>query len=239
MVKGDNYDINNDTLFIPIDTISGQGNTSAPEYGLTFDNGVDFLIKIHGSGDSHIYVDRYYDAFYYHFIESRILSDFPLEDNVDVKNSGVFNNMRMCYGYHLTVKGTNEEVPDKVYETGKLLYGNGNPELENYASLSDFCFGYGCVEIRIPWQLLNVMDPSSRQQIGDFREEQVITAQDYEYFNFGFAYESNNTNMNIQINGVYSYTSWNMPKWHERLKPAYYELQDYLAKYNTDLRNGK
>ena len=34
--------------------------------------------------------------------------------------------------------------------------------------------------------------------------------------------------------GDYSYEEWNIPTWHERLKPSYYELQKYLEKYRTE-----
>ncbi len=231
MVKAEGYDFNNDTLYIPINTISGQGNTSAESENLTFDDGADFLIKLHGAKDSHIYVDRYYDAFNYHFVESRILTDFPQLKDSGVKDSGEFDEMMMCYGYHLKVGGTGAEVPDKAYETGKLLYGNANPESKDYASLADFCYGENGVELRIPWQLLNVMDPSSKQQIGDFFEEQVFSPQPYDAFDFGFGYVKGSGSMEISLSGSYTYKEWNIPEWHERLKPSYYELQKYLKKY--------
>ena len=144
--------------------------------------------------------------------------------------------MMLCYGYHLKVGGTGAEVPDKAYETGKLLYGNGNPEAEDYASLTDFCYGDGGVELRIPWQLLNVMDPSSKQQMSDFNEEQVIQPQDFDSFDFGFGFVKGKEALSISLSGSYTYDEWKMPTWHERLKPSYYELQTYLEKYRT---NGK
>lgn len=231
MVDAENYDFNNDTIYIPVDTISGQGNTSAPAYNLTFDEGADFLIKIHGASDSHIYVDRYYDAFNYHYVESGILSDLPKLKNSDQKDSGEFDEMLMCYGYNLTVKGTDKVVPDKAYETGKLLYGNGNPDADDYASLTDFCYADGKVELRIPWQLLNVMDPSSKQQMSDFWQDQVFTPQDYDSFSFGMGVCTDKSKKSISFGGSYTYTGWNTPTWHERLKPSYFQLQDYLRQY--------
>ena len=231
MIDAENYDFNNDTLFIPADTILNQGNTKAADYDITFDDGADFLIKIHGANDSHIYVDRYYDAFNYYFVESGMLSDFPKLLDSNVKDNGLFDEMMLCYGYHLTVKGTNATVPDKAYETGLLKYGNANPDNEDYQSLADFCFGDGCIELRIPWQLFNVMDPSSKMQIGDFWEDQVFTPQEYESFSFGFGYRKNNERLKIDFLGDYSYEPWNVPKWHERLKPSYDQLQEYLKRY--------
>lgn len=228
-----NYDFNTDTVYIPIDTIAKQGNTKANSYNLIFNKGADFLIMINGAKNSHIYVDRYYDSFYYYFVKSRMLSDIPLDKDSDKKNSGVFNPMRLCYGYHLTVPGTNEEVSDKAYETGKLQYGNGNPDSKDYTSLTDFCYKNGKVEIRIPWQLLNVMDPSSKQQMDDFYETQTITPKDFENFSFGMGIQKSGSDdkLSIDINGKYDYDSWNTPTYHERLKPGYYVLQKELKKY--------
>lgn len=229
------YDFNNDTLYIPVNTINGQGNEKAEDYDLTFDKNADFLIKINGADDAHIYVDRYYDAFYYYYIESRMLTDYPVDKDASVRNSGKFNEMLMCYGYHLTVPTTGEEVSDKAYETGLLQFGNANPDSEDYTSLTDYSYKNGHLEIRIPWQLLNVMDPSSKQQIDDFWETQVISAADYSAFDIGFGIQKQaGKQLDIYLSGSYSHDGWNMPTWHERLKPAYYELQEYFKKYRED-----
>lgn len=231
MLDAGNYDFEKDTLLIPINTIADQGNLKAAQYNAEFDTAADFLIYINGKDNSHIYVDRYYDAFNYYFLESKKLSDIKAEENAGVKNSGMFDIMRLCYGYNLTVKGTNQVVPDKAYETGKLRYGNGNPEADDYKSLSDFYFKNGKLEIRIPWQLLNVMDPSGKQQISDFRKTQVISPQAYQSFDFGFAYRTGTESLKITLGGSYEFNGWNTPTWHERLKPAYYELQNYFKKF--------
>ncbi|MDD6095786.1 MAG: family 2 glycosyl transferase [Clostridia bacterium] len=232
MLDMEDYDFENETLLIPVNTIADQGNTKSSQFNAEFDEGADFLICINGKDNSHIYVDKYYDAFNYYFLESKKLSDIKAEENANEKDSGVFDIMRLCYGYNLTVKGTGETVPDKAYETGKLRYGNGNPGSKNYKSLSDYCYGDGKLEIRIPWQLLNVMDPSGKQQISDFWQTQVISPQSFEGFDIGFAYKSDGSEtVSVSLSGSYEYSGWNTPSWHERLKPAYYELQDYLAQY--------
>lgn len=231
LVDAAQYTFETDTLLIPINTIADQGNTRSAADNAAFDTAADFLIRIHGKDDSRILVDRYYDAFNYYFLESKKLSDIPAEENAGVKDSGMFDSMRLCYGYNLTVKGTGQVVPDKAYETGKLRYGNGNPDAKDYQSLADFCYKDGKLEIRIPWQLLNVMDPSGKQQIADFRRTQAISPQTYTEFQLGFAYRSGDTPLSIALEGSYVYAGWNQPTWHERLKPAYYELQAYFKRY--------
>ena len=87
------------------------------------------------------------------------------------------------------------------------------------------------MEIRIPWQLLNVMDPSTKQIMSDFYTEQNITPVEFEGFTVGFGILQEN-NLTISLNGIYTYDTWKTPTYHERLKPAYYELQHALKELN-------
>ncbi len=219
------FDFDSDMLLIPIDVIADQGNTSMLATGATFSRGADFVIWINGAGNSRIVVDQYYDVFYYLYGEQYKM--IPLADDAAVKDTGKFNSMMMCYGYELEIPTTKEKVPFLSFETGKLTYGNGNPEHENYRSLADFCYNNGNIEIRIPWQLLNVMDPSSKQIINDFYALQSISAVDFDGFHVGAAIlKQGAASVQIDMAGYYNYAEWNMPTYHERLKPAYYELQE-------------
>ncbi len=223
----DDFDFENDTLLIPIDSKDAQGNTKMNETGTTFDTGVDFVISINGEDNSRILVDSYYDVFYYLYGDQYKMLDE--DENAGQKDTGAFNTMQMCYGYELTVPTTNEVVPFQSFETGKLTFGNGNPESEDYQSLADFCYKDGKIEIRIPWQLLNVMDPSSKQIMDDFYENQSITATDFDGFTVGAGViKAGETGGSIALDGSYTYEGWDTPTFHERLKPAYYELQAAL-----------
>lgn len=41
--------------------------------------------------------------------------------------------------------------------------GSASPDAEDYSLLADFCYKDGALEIKIPWQLFRVMDPSGKQ----------------------------------------------------------------------------
>lgn len=75
------------------------------------------------------------------------------------------------------------------------------------------------------------MDPSSKQQMSDFWQEQVFAPQDYDSFSFGMGVCTDKSKKSISFGGSYTYTGWNTPTWHERLKPSYFELQEYLRQY--------
>lgn len=231
-VKPKNYNFDKDTLVIPLDVIDGQGNNFYEGKNLNFDAYADFVILISGKNESRIVVDSYYDAFYYLYGEQyKMLA--PIE-NIRTKNTGRFHQMMMCYGYEMKIPTTGETIPFKSFETGKLRFGNSNPESTEYQSLTDFNYTDGTIEIRIPWQLLNVMDPSEKKIMDDFYAQQVITPTDYAQFKMGFGILKNNedTPVTISLSGSYTYDNWTIPKYHQRLKPAYYELQKHLKKYS-------
>lgn len=224
---GGNFDFDNDTLLIPIDVISNQGNTKMNATGAVFDREADFVISINGRNNSRIMVDPYYDAFYYLYGEQYKM--IPLTDSVRNKNSGDFNNMMMCYGYEMEIPTTKEKIPFMSFETGKLTYGNGNPSSAEYHSLSDFCYESGNLEIRIPWQLFNVMDPSSKKIMDDFYLLQSISPADFDGFHAGAGIlKKNSAGISIDLSGYYNYSAWTLPAYHERLKPAYFYLQKAL-----------
>lgn len=69
MIRADDFDLEEDSLYLPVDILEGQGNLSWPQADLSFEKGADFLICICGKEHSRILVDAYYDSFYYTYAE--------------------------------------------------------------------------------------------------------------------------------------------------------------------------
>lgn len=231
LLQVEGLDFEKDILYIPIDTISGQGNLSFREQGLTFDKAADFVIVINGKDNSRILVDSYYDAFYYLYGEQYMMID-KIAD-IRTKNSGRFHPMRLCINYEMKVPPTGATVPFGSYETGKLTYGISNPSSDQYQSLADFYHSGDAIELRIPWQLLNVMDPSSRQIMDDLYLQQNIVNMNAGDFYFGLGRKKSAAEApRIELSAPWSWDSWILPTYHERLKPAYYVLQKGLPELN-------
>ena len=222
------YNFNSDTLLIPIDTKQNQGNLAMNEMGAKFDRSADFVISINGQSNSRILVDSYYDAFYYLYAEQNIM--LPKNANAKNKNSGVFNQMNLCLSYEMTLPYEKKTIPFTSYETGLLKYGNANPQSPDYKSLSDFYYKDGNLEIRIPWQLLNVTDPSGKTVMDDFFVKRGITSTAVTDFYFGLGVLSKTKN--IALSGTYTWNGWETPTYHERLKPSYYYLKEKLIQFN-------
>ena len=78
----------------------------------------------------------------------------------------------------------------RVYNTGKLVYGNHNPNSDEYNSLADYCFGENCVEIQIPWEILNFSSPSEMLIHDDYYENYGVEDQKIEELYIGIGYET-------------------------------------------------
>ncbi|SHJ51878.1 family 2 glycosyl transferase [Parasporobacterium paucivorans] len=231
LAKTKDYDFTRDTLYIPVDTIQGQGNAQAEGGQIALDSPADFLIQISGKEDSRILVDAYYDSFYYLYAEKlKMLEKHP---EYSQKNSGIFNGINLCLSSEIHLPQTNETIPFSKYETGILRFGDANPGHEGYNSLTDFSVKDGNVEIRIAWQLLNVMDPSTKQIISDLYKNQSIEAETIKEIRLGAGIQKAQSSDLLSIGmKPYSWESWEMPTYHERLKPSYYILKDVFEEYN-------
>ena len=228
MVNTENFDFGNDFLYIPVDTIEEQGNKTDRERNLNFYRAADFLIQINSKYNSRILVDAYYDSFYYLYAEEQKM--VIINPEYRINGNGIFNYMYLSLNRKLYLPQDEITVPFSKYETGKLFYGNGNPYESDFNSLTDFSFKDGNLEIRIPWQLLNVMDPSTKKIMGDFYKNSGIKPQKVEGFYFGAGIVKQGINSSSIDMNYFSWNEWDIPTYHERLKPSYYILKEAFKK---------
>jgi len=223
MYKKD-LDFENETLFIPIDTTPKSGSNFCIGEELFFDRDADFLIRIHGKADSEIQVQERYEVLRSTY--SRYVYGFGAyyKENIPDVDSPKFVAIDLILKmghFHLMDDPT---ALGETFPTGKLRYGNANPESDNFDSLADFIHSGDYVEIKIPWQLLNFADPS-RMSIHD----------DYYSGHYGIDYITIDTmylglscasaERRIKLSPI-SLEGWgNKVTYHERLKPSYYILQ--------------
>jgi len=156
-----------------------------------------------------------------------------------------------------TVPITEERVPFEAVETGQLRFGNGNPESPAYDSLADVNVSpsTNAVEIRLPWLLLNVADPSRRRRLGDFWNEGLSAYEPFEEIAVAAASYApadadgtatpveGVTNLTHAVPGVtdgrlrtaaYVPPTWDRPAYTERLKAAVDPVRDVFARYATN-----
>lgn len=224
MADADNFSIDKDVLVIAVDTIQGQGNITYESYGLKFSRTADFIIEINGKSNSRIKVDSYYDSFYY--LYAKQLEMISENKSFEKVGSGIFNNMYLCLNRMMFLPQDKITIPFQQYETGKLKFGNGNPKSDEYDSLTDYIEKNGKIEMRIPWQLLNFMDPSTKTIMGDLYKNKGIKPEKIQGIYIGAAICGNKSNrQNVKMN-FYSWENWEQPVYHERLKESYYILKN-------------
>lgn len=227
-----NWQQQNAYLFL--DTIPDQGQHSFKlenDKEILADFGVDFIVEIKGPDHSRILVDSYYDVFHYQY--GKTLKMIPEKDYANQKNNGIFHPIRLALNKEMTLPSDGRKIPFQSYETGALRFGSANPSDENFDSLTDISISTDrkTAEIRIPWQLLNVKDPSTKEIIGDLYETGLSGSETTEGIHFASAlFEKEDTPANqtekIKDTLFYEWAGWENPEYHERLKKSYSIMKD-------------
>ena len=125
----------------------------------------------------------------------------------------------------ITLPLTGEIIPFSTYDAGILRHGNSNPDSTNFDNLSDFYIEEHSVEIRIPWLLLNVMDPSTKQVMSNFGRSNQFQPEVTPGFHFNVVVQHNNEEFTLPST-FFTWDNWDEVVYHERLKESYYIIQD-------------
>lgn len=224
LVKKEELDQENDTIYIPVDTTQKTGSTYCENYDLTFDRACDFLMVIHGREDSRLLVQKRYEVLLSTYGRQYYATD-PYLDPPD-KDTPYFERIYLpLILVELLPEDPNVNIGVR-YETGALRYGNANPESEEFDSLADFIFSGDYVEIRIPWELFNFSNPSEMMIHDDYYECYGIETLHIDEMYVGIA-SAENGGQRIR-SAAFPLEGWGKTVTaHERLKESYYILRDY------------
>ncbi len=114
--------------------------------------------------------------------------------------------------------------PARGVDRGTLRFGTGAR-----STLSDWYLdaGAGLVEVRLPWDLLNVTDPSSRSIVLDPRAEGPIGTTTADAFHFAAVVyrRDGGATPTVAVSAPWRWSGWTEPAWHARAKP----VRDSLA----------
>ncbi|WP_052728250.1 hypothetical protein [Domibacillus tundrae] len=194
-------------------------------------NEPEFVLSFDSREKGTLQVDAYYDTFMYQYgFSVPMLKPAPQRP---MNNSGKLNPIRLALNKEITRPDTGEVLPFDYYETGVMRFGNSNPKSPDYDSLADYYVDQksGNIEIRIPWLLLNVKDPSSLKATGDIFKEGMEAEETIEGIGIAASFAGEFTVPDSSENAIpemnmYEWESWdNETLSRERLKPSYYMLQ--------------
>lgn len=205
----------------------------------------DFVVHLAGESNSRLLVESSYDAFAREFGTE---AGLPLTDYQ--QGTAGFVPVREAVNRGYTIPPTGEKVPFQSVETGQLTYGNGDPSAAAYNSLTDVHVSPDdrTIEVRLPWVLLNIADPSTKQRVtsdwGDGLakvpfETLTVGAATYRPDREGRAQASSGeTNLIHTIPGLtngdldtvnYDWATWSDVAYTERLKESYHVLKNKWA----------
>lgn len=227
LIEGES--VSEDTaLYVPVDITDESGAATADGYEVSFDRAADFLLCLNGQDNTRLLVQERYHAMRENFlydIESRDpFSDEPEIDGTTFVTIGMaLTNPTLLENYaDIEISERRELTALGVWDTGVLTHGCGDPESEEYSSLADFCFGDHTVEIRIPWMLLNVSDPSLMLVHRDYYTCYGVESKSISRIWLGVG----GTEAEISLQAFSVRGTGRKPAYHERLKKSYYILQE-------------
>ncbi|MCJ8008375.1 hypothetical protein ACFFF5_16090 [Lederbergia wuyishanensis] len=244
-IRMDVEKLDDSSIVLLFDVNTDQGNkkiSSIPQINLSF--GADYLLKIEGKEKGELLVNSYYDTFLYQYgIQLKMLDPLPKQP---IDNSGTFNPIRYALNKKMVRPDTNEILPFESYETGKLRHGNGNPDSKEYDSLADYYINEekGIIEIRIPWLLLNVKDPSQREVMGDLYETGMKGSKETDGISISALLLDKDNHLKESFPQVdpstktisdpykYQWEKWDMPVSKERLKQSYDIVKKFFSTIN-------
>lgn len=243
-------ELENQKLYFLFNTINNQGQSKIPQIPSLKTKGIDFVAELNGKEDSHLWIDSYYDTYYFSYAHQ--LQMIPAVKGTDTKDNGMFNPIRLALNKELAIgEGKNKRtIPFDAYETGKLQEGNSDPNSSSFDSLADFKVNEsnGIAELRIPWALLNVKDPSQKEIMGDIWSKKGLeSSEKIKGIQVGVVAVNKKSNdvedtFPTQKKGelllkdfyLYKWKDWEYPTFHERIKPSYFILQKTYGRLQAE-----
>ncbi|MBM7702481.1 hypothetical protein [Metabacillus iocasae] len=245
-VRLDTQNIESSNHYLLFNSIHNQGQSTIPHVPSLKAEGIDFIIELTDEQSSRMLVDSYYDTFYYSY--GHVLKMINAVEYASKADNGAFHPIRLALNKKVTISQNGKQVtyPFDDYETGKLQVGNSDPRAKTYNSLADFYVDpkKQIVEWRIPWALLNVKDPSTREVMGDIWTKEGLDASEViESIGIGVVAVDKKTNKVMdtypsmsdeKLDELYRYKwdEWEQPTYHERLKHSYYDVQKMFDEIN-------
>jgi len=221
--------------WIGIDTYdAGLGDHRLPPpAGLELPAGLEFLVRV-GGKESRILVDPPYRIFSGE--EQRPCRSESNDDGEFVEIVAVPNRER--WGRNGT------HFPARSYSRSPLRFGSTDPSSTDFHDLADWYASPGgsVVELRIPWMLLSVTDPSSHRVIHETtRKEGTVETARTEGFRFHVLALRDDGDgprvvqslpagsaLTLEDYPLFTWPGWEKPDYHLELKESYFVLQEAL-----------
>ena len=221
----ENFDFEKNNLYIALDTYDKKkGDHTIPILNKKQARGIEFFLEFNNPDSARILVDDEYSVF------SDIYNDYIPVYSSKENNDGRFVPQELISNRTRETL-TGEKYKQLLHNRSKLVFG----KIEDNSN-ADWYFdaGTSILELRLPWHLINVSDPSSLQVLDDIEGTPDIETSTIDKFNIYSFITDKNNNVKYTIpkrEKAYSYVweGWNEPEYETRLKEQYYVLQEIFA----------
>jgi hypothetical protein len=231
-------DFDETVYYVGIDTIdSALGDTRFPD-GLdaTSPAGMEFVVRLDGYDTSEVLVQPSYDVYgFWHWIleEGEVNRPTP-SDAGEFRSIWTIVNIEAFLDFE-------PFKPRLELHTGLLRHGTADPHHMEFDSLTDLHIDAkaGSIELRMPWTLLNFTDPSQRELLMDDLATKEIERAETPGLRFAVVAATPGgegapprTTDRLPAVGVtprFTWDTWEVPTFVERIKPAYYIFQAGIA----------
>ncbi|MEG2137167.1 MAG: hypothetical protein RRY64_00775, partial [Oscillospiraceae bacterium] len=134
------YDPTRDILYVPFDITPKTGSTSRRGLPGSFQRPADFLLKIAGETSGELVVQERYEALRAMFSHRAYGKDAYL--NPPAPDTDLFVPIKLMLQVPMNPRDEIEELGfaiGETFDTGRLTYGNSNPDSPDFNSLADYC----------------------------------------------------------------------------------------------------
>ncbi len=226
LVEKPDLHFDREDIFIGIQITEKSGSDYWESEGVRFNIPVNFIVRLNGYNESRILVHERYNIFDYLYKYYSPIID--KQDTAPDKYGNVFNPLYILNRRKFYFPEKDEIIQPVYYETGKLTHGNDNPKSSNFNSLADFHVSGDIVELKIPWDIINVKNPIDMFAYEDFYSQGL--EKDLKINSISFSIYDKEKEKTLDENGIYKMGRRKKNrKYDYRLKESYFILKDYWS----------
>jgi len=231
------FDPSKEKIEIGTDSLPGGNRRGDALPGKTLDEGLETLVTIGDDKETGVKIAARYD------MEKRLygyvygMIDMSAQELKD--DSGLFNDWHLPVSLKMEPPDTKTAHPYENIDVGTLKRGTNNPASASYDSLAMWQYQGDFIELRIPWMLLGLADPSSKQAVSYEMPKKAFSTEAIEGIRFvpwivdketnevvGLGAETASGSYPVTQVPKYTWDGWDAVTYTERLKPSYTAMQE-------------